>query len=330
VKLNLREKQSFYHELGRFLHSGITLPQAVETLLPDMGRGSPRRAMEQLLHLFRQGESVPNAFANLRPAIGDMEVALISASSNSGRLEQALGYLSQYFGTLDAVRSGLIKGLSWPVIQLHLAIVMLGVAFGFLQGQAPQVYLLQIVKTLACIYAVSFALMTAGAFLLGLGRNHPGVDRLLRMVPLIGKLRRNLALNRFLTTYEMQLEAGINVLDSLRASAVASQSGLIRRDIETILPQVLGGKQVGFLLADSTAFPASLRRIMRTGETTGTLDKDLRDQAAYYHTAAMANLETLGSWLPRIIYCAIMAYVGYLMINVWSTMFQSISKMGEF
>ena len=52
-----------------------------------------------------------------------MEVALISASSHSGRLEQALNYLSEYFGTLGELRASIIKKLIWPVIQLHIGVV---------------------------------------------------------------------------------------------------------------------------------------------------------------------------------------------------------------
>ena len=60
-----------------------------------------------------------------------------------------------------------------------------------------------------------------------MGRTDPAIDWLLGRVPLVGKLRRNLALSRFCATYEMQLQAGINVYDSLRAAADASQSARI-------------------------------------------------------------------------------------------------------
>ena len=109
------QKQTFYHELQQFLTSGIPLPQAVEALMPET-RGDVRRVLAQLLKLFLAGESVPGAFASLRPTVSSLEISLIEASSNTGRLEQSFVYLSNYFGALETVRAKVVKGLIWPAV----------------------------------------------------------------------------------------------------------------------------------------------------------------------------------------------------------------------
>lgn len=318
MKLNLVQKQSFYYELGQFLKSGIGLPQAVEALAPETGNGPLRQILLRLQKLFLSGESVPSAFAQLRPAIGEMEVALISASSNSGRLEVALAYLSDYFGTLEELRATIVKKLTWPIVQLHIGVFILPVAQAIVSGDWTA-YFVHCGAILGTLYAVGIALWMLAAFLAQAAQTSTGVDRLLRMIPLVGALRRNMALNRFCATYEMQLQAAVNLMDSLRSAADASQSALMRAEVTRVIPKVRAGSAFAPLIAGSRVFPAALQRVFRIGEETGTLDEDLRKWADYYRGAAMRKIEALGSWIPRIIGVMITLYIGYTIFESMKT-----------
>ncbi len=249
-----------------------------------------------------------------------MEVALIGASSQSGRLEQALSYLSEYFGTLETLRATILKQITWPLAQLHIGVFLLPLP-ALVAGGDTAGYIAHCVIILGSLYAAGFLLWIGGVSLSRAARSNAGVDRLLRMIPLIGALRRNMALNRFCATYEMQLQAAINLMDGLRAAADASQSALMRDEVARIIPQVRGGSQVGPLLAGSKVFPNTLQRVFRIGEDTGTLDEDLRKWADYYRKAAVSKMEALGSWLPRIITILILMYLGYSIIMVFKGAF---------
>ncbi len=65
---------------------------------------------------------------------------------------------------------------------------------------------------------------------------------------------QSFALARFCATYEMQLDSGVNVMDSLTAASKTSQSALVRDVVDKTVPLVRGGAQVGPLLAGSDAF----------------------------------------------------------------------------
>ena len=314
MTLSLRQKQTFYHELEQFLRSGIPLPQAVEALLPETSYGSLRQVLERLLKMFLQGESVPDAFAKLRPIVGDMEVALISASSNTGRLEQSFVYLSNYFGALDGVRSKIIKGLAWPAVQLHIGVFVSNLIPLFAGGLTWNSYLLRCGLTLGACYAVAFGLWLGGSVLIGLGRTNTGVDYLLGRVPLGGKLRRNLALSRFCATYEMQLQGGINIFDSLKAAGDASQSARLGKVVERVLPQVRSGASFGSTLNGKGALPSALQRAIRLGEETGNLDENLRRWADYYQQAAVGALDAAAVWIPRLFYLLIAGYLIYCIL----------------
>ncbi len=323
MKLNLEEKQTFYHELGRFVRSGIAMPQAVESLAAD-SRGAMRKAFDRLSELFLGGETTAGAFARLQPAIGPMEVTLIEASDRSGRLEHAFDYLSKYFGTLETVRAGIIKETRWPVVQLHLAAFILSFASDFVSGALGgggfnvTHFLLQVTVILGIFYALIAAFVTGGLLLTRTARTSVAVDAFLAAIPLVGKMRRNMALGRFCAAYEMQLSAGVNAMDSLRAAGEASQSARVRSEVARMVPEMMGGVSIGTLVVGRPVFPVAFQRSIRTGEETGTIDADLRRWADYYQGAATEALEAAGAWLSRAVTLAILSFVGYMIVTTFS------------
>ncbi len=297
------------------MRSGIPMPQAVEALLPESPRGGVRSALRRLQEYFRESETVPNAFGRLRPAIGEMEASLIASSSDSGRLELALAYLSDYFGSLHEIRAKLIHQLAWPVVQLHLGIFLLALPQLITGSFSGVGYLLQCGRILLIVYALGLGVCLLAAAAMRLSRANAGMDRALSLIPVVGKLRRNFALSRFCATYEIQLQAGINVIDSLGAAARASQSARLIRDVRQASPDILAGKQVAAALTNSPSLPPAFRRVLRIGEETGSLDKDLRQWADYYQKASIASLQTACVWIQRLIYLFIALYLGYSIIQ---------------
>ncbi len=326
MKLSLSQKQTFYRELEQFVRSGIPLPQAVEALIPETG-GSVRAVLKQLLALFLQGRTVGDAFAALRPAFGSLELSMIEASANTGRLEQAFTYLSNYFGALETLRAGVVKRTVWPVLQLHFGVLIVNLVGLVVGGMTAEGYFLRCAGTLSVFYAAGILAWILVAALLRIARGNAGLDRALGSIPLLGKLRRYLELSRFCATYEMQLQAGINVMDGVRAAADASQSARIQATIAQLLPQLRAGTPLGALITGQGAFPAALQRSIRLGEESGSLDEDLIRWAGYYQKSAVESLETLGTWISRIIYAVIAAYFIYSIFSLQAARMNVINQL---
>ena len=127
---------------------------------------------------------------------------------------------------------------------------------------------------------------------------------------MLGKMRRFFALARFCATYDMQLEAGVNVMDSLTAAGNASGSAMISKAVAETVPEVRHGTQVGALLARGRAFPESFQRTFMVAEESGELDRALPRLTAEYQAEALHALDALAEWLPRLVYMGILAVCG--------------------
>ena len=117
----------------------------------------------------------------------------------------------------------------------HLAIVAFSVTKLMGPGGVESVFS-SMIWGFACLWGG----LILGSFLISAIRRSAArnavLDRSLGLIPVIGGLRRDLALSRFSAAYDMQLEAGVNVLGALEASGRASASASYRDAVDKALP----------------------------------------------------------------------------------------------
>jgi type II secretory pathway component PulF len=238
-------------------------------------------------------------------------------------MQRGCDFLSRYFARLDAVRRQIIRKAVYPLLMLHIGVVLLSLP-RYLKGNPDAI--VDVAFQLGSFYLAGILIYLFAKVVSKLGTFSTTMDSFLGLVPLIGGIRRSLALSRFCTTYQMQLDAGVNVMDSLDAAGRASASARIRRGIRRSLPQIRAGQAVGQELAKTGALPTDLMRTLVIGEQTGTLDADLASASAQYEAKALRGIDAFGEWAPRIIYFAIL---GFLAWNVISAVRQSVGQLNE-
>ncbi len=316
MSLSLREKQSLYHSLAQLIRTGIPFPAALDKLAATT-RGGSRRLVDAARLALANGRTVGEAFAAQRPAVTPLEASVLTAVEKSGQLDHGLRELSEYFGSLAQARALVIRRIQYPVFLLHFGIIVL--AAPTLVLKSSREFFREVGTTFIFIYAAAAIVAMVVPVLRDAGATSAAVDRLLRCVPLLGKVRRSFALSRFCTVYGLQLNAGVNIIDALIAAGRASRSGLVSAAVDSAVPEVRGGAQVGPLLAASGAFPTEFMQSLIVGEETGRLDEELRRMAADLRQEALGTLETLADWLPKFFYVGIVLYLAWKILVLIQT-----------
>lgn len=315
-----RAKAHFYHSLAQLLRAGITFPRALEKLGNTSGgiAARIRRGLDR-------GLTVAEACAAAN--LGGTEAAVLTAVERAGFLDRGLEDLARHFTAVAAARGKILAKLAYPVFVLVLGVLLLNLPV--LVRQDSDAYLRATVPLLAGVAAAAVVLWIACKLLAAIGAVNAPVDALLRLIPLAGGTRRAFAMTRFCTAYELQLGAGINVLDALAASALASRSGLVRAAVSRVLPEVRAGAQVGPLLAESGAFDPEVAEGIVVAEESGTHSTSLRRLAESQAGRAYGRLEALAEWLPRLVYLFVLGYVGWQIVRVYRDYLGQIQSLIE-
>ena len=107
-------------------------------------------------------------------------------------------------------------------------------------------------------------------------------DLLLLRLPLIGELRRKLALARFASLLATLYAAGINVIDALKASENITGNLALRDGLRTATQRIEQGQTISQAFTSTGLFPPLVTRMLRIGEQTGALDRALANVSGFY------------------------------------------------
>lgn len=324
MSLSLREKQRLYYSLAQLVRQGIPFPAALSKLAPG-ARGETRRLIEAARKSLAAGHTVGEAFAALPSIVTPLESAVVSAVEKSGQLDRGLRDLSDYFGALDGARRKLLTSAAYPIFLLHFSILAGNITALFPSGTLGA-YLRQVGTSLLFIYAISAIVFFAISLLHEAATASAGLDRLLITFPVLGQIRRSFALSRFCTVYGLQLDAGINVIDSVLTAGRSSLSGLVRSAVNSAVPEIRGGSQVGPLLAASGAFPSDLTQALIVGEETGALDDELRRMGLEFRDQALRSLAIFTEWAPRLFYIGVLLYGAWQVVSFFQGYYAQLGK----
>jgi type II secretory pathway component PulF len=325
--LSYREKQIFFQQLAQLIRSGIALPLAAEKLTRTSS-ARIRKTSKRLHRLLEKNElTAAEAFDSLRPELEPLERSTLSALARAGRLDLGLQRLADYFGVLARTRAEMIRASAYPVVMLHLGVLLLNVERALPPAGSVAAYVRATATVFFFFYGVGALVALIVSFLHGIGSWSPGADSLLREIPFFGKARRALAVSRFCGTLDLQLDAAVNVIDALKTAADASGSGLIYQMARRGVKRLRKGEPLGALLSSPRgALPPGAVDEILLAEESGELHRVLPRMQEEYEREGLQRLKTAADWLPRLLYLAVLAYLGWRIVSFYAGYLNNIKR----
>jgi len=326
ANLSARARSRIYASLEKYARSGMGIERACQSLLAQSKVGAAeRRIYEGMLAGLGEGASIGESLRHAGTVVSPLEREVVSAAEAGGTLEKGFGHLAEYFRRVDRTRRHVLRGLTYPVILLHLAVPVSTLAVtvfrsfsldGSASGSPFRDAFVNIGWTMLAVYVVGAVLVAGGLLLRRAGRRSAGVDSALNRIPLVGNARRFVALERFSRVFEIFLLAGAKMSDALLGAARASGSGLIREAGRSGADGIVAGDSLATALhAAPRAFPNEFARGVAAAEESGQLDREMAEWGRYYAESAREAMDRVGEWTPRLFYWAILLLVAYLVVR---------------
>ncbi len=288
-------------------------------------RSADRKIYRGLLAGLSAGQTIGDSLGRSSGEVTALEREVVSAAEEGGMLEKGFGHLAEYFRRMDRTRRRILKGLTYPIILVHLAVPVSTLAVtafgsfsadGVTKGQGFQSAFLDMGKNMLIAYAVIAVILIFARILGKLARTSGAIDGLLNGIPLLGKARRAVAMERFSQVFEIFLQSGKKMSDSLSGAGKASGSGLIRSASRSGAKIVAEGNPLALALYSArSAFPNDFARGMDSAEQSGQLDRELAEWGRFYSESAREAMEQLAEWTPKLFYWGVLLLVGFLIVR---------------
>lgn len=342
-RLSARAKSRLYSNLEKYARSGMGMEKACASLLeqPRLNQAENEVYLAMLSGISR-GESIGAAMGGASDVVTPLEVEIISAAEQGGMLEKGFSHLADYFRRTDLTRGRVIKGLIYPLILLHVAVPLCTLVVAVMQrgsaawtgddtGSPFRSAFSEMGLAMLSAYLL-IAICTVVALILHRSaRRNGAVDAVLRRIPMIGRARHAVAMERFSQVFEIFLLAGKKMSDCLAGAGKASGSGLVYEASLNGEKIVAGGDLLASALyAAPSAFPNDFVRGIGSAEEAGALDKELAEWSRFYAGEARDAMEQLGNWTPKLFYWCILIVVAWMIVRAAISYQELLMKLINF
>ena len=324
----LKAQGEFYIQLAQMTAAGVTIAQGVEMLKRSAPSPNFRRIAEATSRGLQLGQPFAEALRGASRTIPEFDVALIEAGEHSGRLDQCLRILGDYYKERGTMASRMLSQLMYPIFLFHFAIFLFPMPLftGLILNGATGAFL----KNKLAILIPFYAALLFFFWIVKSDRNaaiRNMVEQVALRIPFISGLRRCLSLARLCAALEALINAGVTIIEAWDLAARASGSQQLMRAVAQVRPQIVSGELPSDAIAAQGVYPDLFVSSYRTGEMSGQLDDALRRMYRYYQEAATDGLNRLTEWLPKIVYFIVAIAVGYQVISFYAGYFNQVNNI---
>lgn len=344
VSLPNAEKLGLLSNLSTMVNAGLTLAEAVESLLED-ATGNVKIVLSGIQADITQGKPLHTALSKYPRIFDKVTVAIIKASEESGTIDVVLkdvkNTVKKDIEFVDKLRSALtypavILVVFFGVLLLLLTFVIPKIADVFLRLRVTLPLPTRILITLSDIilhYTVPTLIVLAGAVavMVYLYRRQRGLFvRVFLSLPYISTVARQVDLTRFSRSMYLLLISAIPLYSALELTEGVVVKREIREAIVRAREYVGGGKRLADGLRGNRAIPSLMVKIIEVGERSGTLDKSMEDISEYFDYQVTTTLQYLMTLLEPVILVLVGVVVGGMMMAIIAPIYNLIGQVGEF
>ena len=246
--LSYAEMGSFFENMAMMIKAGITTGEAVG-LLKEETEPENRVMLSTLTEMSEQmsmGISLEDAMRSAG-TFPDYAMDMIGVAEYTGRLENTLFHLSEYYRAEETMRKTLVSAVRYPIILLCLVIAMLIVMLKLVFPAFYGVYnnltgslsassfryidtSFLICRILLVVMIVAVAVLVIG-ILLWRGGKKEAVQKLLTRIPVFAQLFENLDLYRFTSCFDMFISSGEMQDEALKKSLPVVETAALKEKL---------------------------------------------------------------------------------------------------
>jgi type II secretory pathway component PulF len=344
LTLSNSEKLGLLSNLSTMVNAGLTMAEAVESLLED-ATGNLKTVLAGIEADITQGKPLHFALSKYPRIFDRVTVAIIKASEESGTIDVVLkdvkNTLKKDIEFSDKIRSSLtypavIMVVFFGVMTLLVTFVIPKIADVFLRLKVtlplPTKILIG-VSNLVLHYTIPTLLVLGGSIggLIFLYKKQRKLFvSVLLNFPYISTIARQVDLTRFSRSLYLLLISAIPLYSALELTQEVVVKKEVKEAIMRAREYVASGKRLADGLRGQKGIPSLMVKIIEVAERSGSLDKSMQDLSDYFDYQVTTTLAYMMTLLEPVILVFVGVIVGGMMMAIIAPIYNIIGQVGEF
>ncbi|WP_163923331.1 type II secretion system F family protein [Photobacterium sp. Alg240-V54] len=327
----------FCRQLYSLTKAGVPLLRAFKGLEQSASHPLLRSTLAEVATELTNGHSLSTAMKQHPRVFSDLFVSMIHVGENTGRLDQTLLQLANYYQQEMDTRRQIKSAMRYPMfvmVAIGLALVVLNTqvipqfAGMFARFGVDLPWPTKVLIATSNVFVNYWPLMiifggvTWGG--LRLWRNTvTGQQRwdLWRLrIPIVGSIVNRALMARFSRTFALMVRAGLPLNQALKMAAEALDNRFLEQRLLDMKLGIESGSSIATTAAKTEIFTPLVLQMIAVGEETGQIDDLLLEAADFYEREVDYDLTTLTARIEPLLLLVVSAMVLLLALGIFLPM----------
>lgn len=325
--------------------AGVPLLDGLADLRDSTDNPRLRETVAALIEDIKGGSQMSEAMAR-HPHIFDTTfVSLVMAGEQSGKIGEVFKNLIDNLKWQDELTSQTKKVMIYPAF---VCIFVLAATFflmtylvpqlaGFIKNMGKELPIYtKVLIFVSSLFTQYWHIMLVCVPILWTGfalliKHNPRArflaDEYKLRVWIIGPIIHKVILARFAVFFALMYSSGITILDCIRLSEKIVNNEFISSGLERARQFILKGNGVTEGFQNAGIFPPLVVRMLKVGESTGSLDRALFNITYFYNREVKESVEKMQVMIEPVMTVVFGILLGWIMLAVLGPVYDTISKI---
>jgi type IV pilus assembly protein PilC len=329
----------FARQFSTMIDAGLPIIQCLEILHTQQANKTFKNMVKEIKEQVESGATLAEALKRFPKHFDSLFVNMIAAGEAGGILDAILRRLAAYMEKAAKLKSQVKGALTYPIVTLIIAILVLGVILVFVIPVFEEMFAdmggslpvpTQIVVKASDMVKSKIVYIIIGLFLfafafrkfLATEKGRDFFDDLVLKLPVFGELLRKVAVAKFTRTMGTMLASGVAILEALDIVAKTAGNRSVEKAIYDVRSGIAEGRTMADPLQESGVFPAMVCQMISVGESTGALDAMLEKIADFYDEEVDQAVENMTALIEPFMLVFLGTTIGGLVVAMYLPIFK--------
>lgn len=337
-------KEDFYTELSVLLKAGVNLKESLELIQNSQKKPQNKTILNHISTDLVSGQSLSTAIQAQKP-FSDYEYYSLKIGEETGTLGQVTEQLGDFFARKNEQRRNLISALTYPVIILTTAILVVVFMLQFVVPMFQDIFKQQNVELPSItkfIISLSNGMASYGWVMLLLmvalilsktlwkknQRYKQVKDGIILRLPFIGNFVKTVYLSQFTQAVSLLTASKVPVVNSIQLVKQMIDFQPLQTALENVEQDILKGNSLSDSLQKHAFFDDKMVALVRVAEETNQTEFIFDRLNKQYNTQVQQQSKMLSTIMEPMIILFVGVIVGVILIAMYLPMFKLSSVLG--
>ncbi|HEX9060263.1 MAG TPA: type II secretion system F family protein [Clostridia bacterium] len=337
-KISVKDLAVFCRQFAIVLEAGVPIATAMDVLRDQTSNPTLKSVLSDVYENIQKGISLSDSLGQHVDVFPEILINMVEAGEVSGQLDLVFSRLAESFEKDFKLRQKIKSTLTYPVILLVVAAIVIGVLMTFvvptfasvLTGMNQKLPLYteilvavsSVFKNFWYVFLILIVLLIIGASYFAKtpsGKRFFG--KLLITIPVISGVTRTIICARFTRNLGTLIGSGVLLIQAMEIVKKVIGNYVIAEKMDVVIDEIRKGKGLTQPLANMGYFPSMLVSMVRIGEESGSIDFSLDKSADFYDQEVETVLDQLTTLMEPLITIIMGVVVAFIILSIIIPMF---------